>query len=66
MITINVIDDQIVGSCGETPFSMTFDKAIYDTLESLAHAAENAETMEEYNSIIEECEALVLGAKEYT
>tara|TARA_R110001599_G_scaffold304788_1_gene511095 strand:- start:2442 stop:3560 length:1119 start_codon:yes stop_codon:yes gene_type:complete len=44
---------------------MTFNKAIYDTLESLAHAAENAETVEEYNSIIEEGESLVLGAKEY-
>ena len=65
MITINVIDDQIVGSCGETPFSMTFNKAIYDTLESLAYAAETAETMEEYHSIIAEGESLILSAKEY-
>ena len=65
MITINVIDDQIVGSCGETPFSMPFDKAVYDTLESLAYAAEEAETVDEYNSIIAEGESLVLGAKEF-
>jgi len=65
MITINVIDDQIVGSCGETPFSIPFEKAVYDTLESLAHAAEEAETVDEYNSIIAEGESLVLGAKEF-
>ena len=65
MITINVIDDQIVGSCGETPFSMPFDKAVYDTLESLAHAAEEAETVEDYNSIIAEGESLVISAKEF-
>lgn len=54
MITINVIDGQICGSYGETPFSVTFSKETYEAMEKLANKAEEITSVEEYNSLLEE------------
>ena len=39
MITINVIDDKICGSYGETPFTDDYEKQLYDQMQGLAHHA---------------------------
>lgn len=51
MITFSVIGDQIAGSIGEDHFSVKFDKAVFDTLTSLAAEAGEAKTMDEYKEI---------------
>ena len=54
MISINVIGEMISGSYGNTPFSRTYEKDIYDQMVSLASQADEAGTVEEYNGILAE------------
>ena len=54
MISINVIGDMISGSYGNTPFSRTYEKDIYDQMVVLADEADQAGTVEEYNGILAE------------
>ncbi len=54
MISINVIGDMISGSYGNTPFSRTYEKDIYDQMTVLADEADEAGTVEEYNGILAE------------
>ena len=54
MISINVIGDLISGSYGNTPFSRTYEKDIYDQMVVLADEADQAGTVEEYNGILAE------------
>ena len=51
MITINVIENQICGSYGETPFAVEYTKEVYDIMQQHAVMAEQVETVEEYNKI---------------
>jgi len=48
MISINVIDDKISGSYGDTPFCIDFDEKVYAQMQELANMANKAETVEEY------------------
>lgn len=61
MITVNVIEDRIVGSIGEEPFSVTYTKELYDKMLEGANTANEAETMEDYKKA---CEAFAEIAKE--
>ena len=54
MISINVIGDMISGSYGNTPFSRTYEKDIYEQMLELANKADDAATVEEYNGILSE------------
>lgn len=54
MISINVIGDMISGSYGNTPFSRTYEKDIYEQMLELADKADDAATVEEYNGILSE------------
>ena len=54
MITINVIDDKICGSYGETPFAVEYTKEVYDIMQQHAVLANQVETAEEYNKIMED------------
>ena len=54
MISINVIGDLISGSYGNTPFSRTYEKDIYEQMVKLADDADQAATLEEYNGILAE------------
>ena len=48
MIHVNVVDGQITGSYGDTPFSVTYDKDLYDAMLAVATAANEATDMETY------------------
>lgn len=54
MISINVIGDMISGSYGNTPFSRSFEKDIYEQMLELSEKANSAATVEEYNDILAE------------
>ena len=54
MISINVIGDMISGSYGNTPFSRSFEKDIYEQMLELSEKADNVATVEEYNDILAE------------
>lgn len=54
MITINVIDDKICGSYGDTPFTVEYSKELYDRMQQLSHKAQDVSTVEEYNEVMEE------------
>jgi hypothetical protein len=54
MISINVIGDMISGSYGNTPFSRSFEKDIYEQMLELADKADNVATVEEYNDVLAE------------
>ena len=54
MISINVIGELISGSYGNTPYSRTFEKDIYEQMVSLANQADAADSVEEYNKILSE------------
>ena len=54
MISINVIGNLISGSYGNTPFSRSFEKDIYDQMSSLALQADEVDNVEEYNKILAE------------
>jgi hypothetical protein len=53
MISINVIEEKIVGSYGETAFSVPFSKETYDKMVELQTTADSATTMEEYKACLE-------------
>ena len=52
MISINVIDDKISGSYGDTPFCVDFDEKVYKQMQDLAEMANKAETVEEYEQVL--------------
>ena len=52
MITINVIEDKISGSYGDTPFCVNYDEGVYTQMQELADMASKAATMEEYERVI--------------
>ena len=54
MIHINVINHLISGSYGNTPFSRSYEKDIYDQMVALSAAADEATSVEEYNKILSE------------
>ena len=54
MISINVIGELISGSYGNTPYSRSFEKDIYEQMVSLANQADAADSVEEYNKILSE------------
>lgn len=60
MITINVIDDKISGSYGDTPFSVPFERETHTLMYDLAEKANNATTMEEYQGILDEFSKLTV------
>jgi len=64
MITINVIDDKISGSYGETPFCVNFDEKVYKQMQELADMANKAVTMEEYERALRSFAPL--AAMDYT
>ena len=64
MITINVIDDKICGSYGDKPFTVDYSKDLYTQMQTLADKANEAVTIEDYNSLLEEFEPLT--AVDYT
>tara|TARA_R110002167_G_scaffold96569_2_gene255676 strand:- start:1048 stop:2217 length:1170 start_codon:yes stop_codon:yes gene_type:complete len=53
MITINVIENKICGSYGETPFTVDYSKELYESMLALVTASETVDSVEEYNSILE-------------
>jgi len=64
MITINVIEDRIVGSIGEEPFSVTYNPIVYAKMIELAEVANKAETFDEY---MEACkEFSTFSVEDYT
>jgi len=54
MITINVIDDKICGSYGETPFAVEYSKELYDNMKKLADESALVATIDDYKTIISE------------
>ena len=54
MISINVIGDMISGSYGNTPFSRTYEKDIYEQMMKLSLKADMAATVEDYNDTLSE------------
>ena len=59
MIHVSIIDDNIVGSYGDTPFSVPMNVDLYEELLVLAQKANTVATMEEYNECLKDCEGLV-------
>ena len=53
MITINVIDDKICGSYGETPFAVEYSKELYKKMQELAEQSASITTTEEYNNLLD-------------
>ena len=60
MITINVIDNKICGSYGDTPFTVDFCKETYDQMQVLAKQAESVETVEDYERILKSFSTLTV------
>jgi hypothetical protein len=58
MIHVNVSDGQITGSYGDTPFSVTYDEALYNAMLDVADAANEATDMEAYQLALSEFETL--------
>ena len=58
MIHVNVSDGQITGSYGDTPFSVTYDEALYNAMLDVADAANEAADMEAYELALSEFETL--------
>ena len=54
MISINVIDEKISGSYGDKTFSVDFNKETYSKMQQLAKVADECETMEEYQSVLDQ------------
>ncbi len=54
MIYINVIDDRICGSYGDTPFSVQYSPELYEKLSKLAELANDATTFDEYRKFLDE------------
>ena len=64
MISLNVIDGNIVGSYGETPFSVTYNEELYTQMQELAKKADRAETIAELQGIMDTFEGLAV--EDYT
>jgi len=60
MITINVIEDKISGSYGDTPFFIPFEKETYKLMCELADKANTAVTMEDYQVVLDEFSKLTV------
>jgi hypothetical protein len=60
MITINVIENQISGSYGDTPFSVNYSKDTYRKMMELYDRQESVTTMDEYNALMEEFATLTV------
>ena len=58
MITLNVIDDKICGSYGETPFAVEYSEALYKQMMVLAKQADTVKTMEELDTVLKSFAAL--------
>jgi len=54
MITINVIENQISGSYGDTPFSVNYSEDTYGKMMELSDRQDSVTTMDEYNALMEE------------
>jgi hypothetical protein len=52
MISVNVIDGNIVGSYGDTPYSVTYSPALYKKLVNFSEEADIAHSVDDYNSIL--------------
>ena len=59
MITLNVIDDNIVGSYGDTPFSMPYTEEAMKDLTGLAEKASEAATVKDLQGIYDTVEGIV-------
>ena len=60
MITLNVIDNKICGSYGETPFAVEYSESLYKQMLVLAEQAETVKTMEELDTILKSFAALTI------
>tara|TARA_R100000995_G_C3479534_1_gene123032 strand:+ start:934 stop:2100 length:1167 start_codon:yes stop_codon:yes gene_type:complete len=54
MITINVIDNKICGSYGDTPFAVDYTKDLYNEMLSIQVLFQNVKTIEDYNKLLED------------
>jgi len=59
MIHVSIIDDNIVGSYGDKPFSVLANLDLYNELVELADVANSAPSMETYNACLDTFEGLV-------
>jgi hypothetical protein len=64
MISLNVIDGNIVGSYGEKSFSVKYTEELYNQMQELAKKADRVETMDELHSILYTFEELAV--EDYT
>ena len=59
MITVNVIDSRIVGSIGEEPFAVEFDKELYVSLQKLSEEAAAETDMEKMQALFDTADSLL-------
>jgi hypothetical protein len=64
MISLNVIDGNIVGSYGEKSFSVTYTEELYNKMQELAKKADRVETMDELRAILDTFDGLAV--EDYT
>ena len=64
MISLNVIDGNIVGSYGEKSFSVTYTEKLYEQMQELAKKADRVETMDELKAILDTFDGLAV--EDYT
>ena len=64
MISLNVIDGNIVGSYGEKSFSVTYTEKLYAQMQELAKKADRVETMDELKAILDTFDGLAV--EDYT
>lgn len=65
MIDINVIDNCISGSVGETPFMVEYEPTVYQELSYIADLANNASTKEEYQIHTDKFFSVINKVKDY-
>jgi len=59
MIHVSIIDDNLVGSYGDKPFSVPMDLDLYLELAEVANKANAAATVEDYNAALDTFEGLL-------
>jgi hypothetical protein len=64
MISLNVIDGNIVGSYGEKSFSVKYTEELYKQMSELAKKADSANTMDELKGILDTFDSLAV--EDYT
>lgn len=64
MISLNVIDGNIVGSYGEKSFSVKYKEELYNQMQELAKKADRVETMDELRGILDTFDGLAV--EDYT